>query len=63
MSPKKKKKLKHQTHEVDDKTITYIPHKIHKGSERRGIRKFITESVDLVDVVGWECENYEEVYN
>lgn len=59
MSPRKKKKLKHQTHEKG----IHIPHKVHKGSERRDLRKFITETVDVTNMLDWESENYEEVYN
>jgi hypothetical protein len=58
MSPKKKGKLKHQTHEGE----TYIPHKVSK-SNRRGIKKFITGTIDVDNTLDWESENYEEVYN
>ena len=61
MSPKKKRKLKHQAHE--EVLQLYIPCKFHKGPERRGIRKFITGTIDVNSILDWESDNYEEVYN
>ncbi len=61
MSPRKKKKLAHQTHS-DDEKLGYVPQKVAKTA-RRGIKKFIAETVDIRNVVEWECDNYEEVYN
>jgi hypothetical protein len=59
MSPKKKRKLKHQTHK---EVVRYIPHRITKGPSRRGLKKFLAQSVDIFNPIEWESENYEEVY-
>lgn len=59
MSPKKKGKLKHQTHEGGN----YIPRKVSKGQDRRGIKKFMINTIDVEHVLDWEADNYEEVYN
>jgi len=61
MSPKRKKKLNHQTHQGGVKN--YTPHNIQRGSKRRGIRRFIHTSVDLKHILDWESDNYKEVYS
>lgn len=58
MSPKKKKKLKHQTHEGE----SYTSHRV-SNSNRRGIKKFIIGTIDVDNTLDWESTNYEEVYN
>jgi len=57
MSPKKKKKLAHQTHfdELDVKN--------DKIPVERGIKKFSVQIIDLQNVLDWECDHYKEVYN
>jgi len=59
MSPRSKKKLTRQTHSDDG---VYVPQKVSK-TDRRGIKKFIAETIDIKNVIDWECDNYEEVYN
>jgi len=58
MSPKKKKKI-HETH-FDDVSTTV---RFGKIPIKRGIKKFSIQAVDLCNILDWECNNYEEVYN
>ena len=61
MSPKRRKKLIHQEHTED---ISYAPpQKYVKNTTRRGIKKFCAEIIDITNIMDWESDNYDIVYN
>ncbi len=59
MSPRKKKKLVHQTHSDEIGELV----RFGKVPTKRGIKKFSAQTIDLKNVLDWECDHYEEVYN
>lgn len=59
MSPRKKRKLVHQTHLDEVNELM----RFDKSLDKRGIKKFSAQTIDLNNVLDWECDHYEEVYN
>lgn len=57
MSPRKRKKLVHLEHIG----VELEARKFDKSS-KRGIKKFCTGTIDIENIIDWECENYDQVY-
>jgi len=59
MSPRRKKKLIHLIHFDEANELVGFD----KVPIKRGIKKFLAQTIDLNNVLDWECDHYEEVYN
>ena len=57
MSPRKRRKIVHLAHSTDE-----LEARKFDKSSKRGTKKFCVATVDIENIIDWECENYDLVY-